>query len=131
MAKLLDYSVFKEQLATSPILAPISKPVALLLPWTEFVVVLLLIIPRWRLKGLLASLALMTTFTIYVIAILSFSDKLPCSCGGIIQELSWSQHLVFNGGFILLAIWAIVWQKREIKQKQGELTGNEYRISNA
>jgi uncharacterized membrane protein YphA (DoxX/SURF4 family) len=131
IVKLTDYSIFKEQLATSPILNPVSKPVALLLPWTEFAIALLLIIPRWRLKGLLAGLALMLIFTTYVLALLSFSNKLPCSCGGIIQQLSWTQHLIFNGGFILLAIWAIVLQKREIKEKQGKLIGNEYRLSNA
>jgi uncharacterized membrane protein YphA (DoxX/SURF4 family) len=84
IAKLMDYSLFKEQLAASPILEPIAKPVALLLPWIEFAIVLLLVIPRWRLKGLYSSLALMIVFTVYIIALFSFSKEMPCSCGGII-----------------------------------------------
>jgi uncharacterized membrane protein YphA (DoxX/SURF4 family) len=112
IAKLMDYRIFKEQLEMSPVLSPIAKPVSLLLPWAEFIVVLLLVIPRWRLKGLYTSLILMTLFLGYIIAILSFSDQLPCSCGGIIQAMSWKQHVMFNSLFIGLAIWAIVLEKK-------------------
>jgi uncharacterized membrane protein YphA (DoxX/SURF4 family) len=117
IAKIMDYSVFKEQLAASPILSWAAQPVALLLPWVEFAIVLMLIIPRWRLKGLYASFVLMTSFTIYIIALFSISTEMPCSCGGIMEELSWQQHLVFNGAFILLSLWAIVLLKKE-KQVQ-------------
>jgi uncharacterized membrane protein YphA (DoxX/SURF4 family) len=103
ISKLMEYSVFKEQIAESPILNPIAPFIAWSLPLTEFIVSILLIIPRWRLKGLYASLALMTAFTIYIIAIMTFNKELPCSCGGIISLLSWKGHLVFNSVFILLA----------------------------
>ena len=116
IAKIMDYSVFKEQLAVSPILGPVAKSVALLLPPVEFVVVLLMMIPRWRLKGLYATLAMMILFTAYIIALYAVSNEMPCSCGGIIELLSWQQHLVFNGVFILLNIWAIKLQRREKKE---------------
>lgn len=116
IVKIMDYSIFKEQLAVSPILGPVAKPVALLLPPVEFVVALMLVIPRWRLKGLYATLALMTGFTVYIIALYAVSKEMPCSCGGIIELLSWQQHLVFNGVFILLNIWAIKLQRREKKE---------------
>ena len=118
ISKLLDYSVFKEQLAESPILAPAASLIAATLPWMEFLIVCMLIIPRWRLKGLYAALIMMTGFTIYILILLSFSDKLPCSCGGIISELSWSQHIIFNGAFILLAAWGLALQKRVKKENQ-------------
>ncbi|OQP48042.1 hypothetical protein A4H97_29850 [Niastella yeongjuensis] len=118
ISKIIDYSVFREQLATSPILAPIAKPVAVLLPWSEFSVVILLIIPRWRLKGLYTSLLLMLAFTLYIIAILSFSEHLPCSCGGVISMLSWKQHLFFNGAFISLAVWGILLERRFKKEQR-------------
>ncbi|WP_207515009.1 MauE/DoxX family redox-associated membrane protein [Longitalea luteola] len=103
ISKLMEYSVFKEQIADSPILKPMAPFIAWALPLTEFLVSLLLIIPRWRLKGLYASLSLMIAFTIYIIAIMTFNKELPCSCGGIISLLSWEGHLVFNSAFILLA----------------------------
>ncbi|WP_207513138.1 MauE/DoxX family redox-associated membrane protein [Longitalea luteola] len=103
ISKLMEYSVFKEQIAESPILKPVSSFIAWALPITEFIVSLMLMIPRWRLKGLYASLFLMIAFTIYIGAVMTFFKELPCSCGGIISLLSWNGHLLFNSIFILLA----------------------------
>lgn len=103
ISKLMEYAVFKEQIAESPILKPIAPIIAWALPLVEFLVSIMLIIPRWRLKGLYASFALMIAFTVYIGAIMMFNKELPCSCGGIISLLSWSGHLVFNSLFILLA----------------------------
>lgn len=107
ISKLIDYSVFKEQISTSPLLAPVSTIIAIGLPWIEFLIVGLLIIPRWRLKGLYSAFLMMVLFTIYIIGILFFNKELPCSCGGVISELSWSQHIVFNSAFIITALIGI------------------------
>ena len=112
ISKLMEYAVFKEQIADSPILQPIAPFIAWGLPLTEFLVSILLIVPRWRLKGLHASLFLMIAFTLYIGAIMIFNKELPCSCGGIISELSWNGHLVFNSVFILLAFAGVVLEKR-------------------
>lgn len=112
ISKLMEYSVFKEQIAESPILQPVAPFIAWSLPLTEFLVSLLLIIPRWRLKGLYASLMLMIAFTLYIGAVMSFSKELPCSCGGIISQLSWNGHLVFNSVFILFAYAGVRLEKR-------------------
>ena len=112
ISKLMEYSVFKEQLAESPILKPVASIIAWLLPLTEFVISILLFIPPWRLKGLYASLVMMLLFTLYIIAIMSFNEELPCSCGGIIELLSWQGHLVFNSIFIILAIIGILFERR-------------------
>ncbi len=108
----MEYGVFKEQIADSPILQPIALVIAWGLPLTEFLVTILLIIPRWRLKGLYASLILMIAFTLYIGAIMTFNKELPCSCGGIISELSWQGHLVFNSIFILLAMAGLLLERK-------------------
>lgn len=118
ICKIMDYSIIKEQLAMSPVLAPVSKLIAAGLPWIEFLVVLLLVIPRWRLKGFYASLALMTAFTIYIIGMLIFDKHLPCSCGGVIEKLSWKGHIVFNSVFIVLSIIGIILEKQVQKANQ-------------
>src|SRR6185295_13150282 len=82
ISKLIDYRVFRKQIAESPLLSPVALPVAWGLPWLEFAITALLIIPRWRLKGLYASLVLMIAFTCYVASLLLFDKDLPCSCGG-------------------------------------------------
>ena len=115
ISKLMEYSVFKEQMAESPVLKPFAPFMAWALPLTEFIVSLLLIIPRWRLKGLYASLFLMVAFTLYIGAIMAFNKELPCSCGGIISELSWKGHLIFNSVFILLAFTGVLLERKTRK----------------
>lgn len=122
ISKLIDYSVFKEQIATSPLLAPISKGIALSIPWIEFLVVILLIIPKWRLKGLYSSLGLMIAFTIYIVGILLFNKELPCSCGGVISELSWTQHIIFNSVFIAMGIIGILFERLLRKSNKNALS---------
>lgn len=128
ISKLIDYETFRDSIKDSPILEPIATFIAWGLPSTEILVTTMLIIPRWRLKGLYASLLLMTSFTGYVLCLLLFDKELPCSCGGILQQLTWPQHLIFNITFLLLVITAIILQKREIKLQQSNVNFNSYRI---
>ena len=109
--KLIDFTVFKYQIAESPVLAPVAWWIAWLIPAAEFLVSGLLLVSGWRLKGMYASLILMVSFTLYIILIMSLSKNLPCSCGGVIALLSWKQHLLFNGVFILLAVTGIILQR--------------------
>jgi len=104
---MVDYSVFKEKISSSPLLEPAAGPLAWLLPGIELVVVVLLIIPRWRLRGLYMSFLLMILFTGYIIATAGSDEYLPCSCGGVLEKLSWKAHLLFNGIFIALALSGI------------------------
>lgn len=107
LSKLMEFDVFKQQIAESPILTPVAPIVAALLPATEIILVVLFFIPRWRLLTFYVSLTLMILFTLYVAGILVFDKTLPCSCGGIMEELSWPQHIVLNLVFIAMALVAI------------------------
>ena len=50
----------------------------------------------------------MTMFTVYIILILNFSDFVPCSCGGVLENLSWKEHVVFNVLFIMFVLFSIL-----------------------
>ena len=124
IGKLIEYDTFKEQLLESPLI-PFGAPiVAILIPLIEFLVVLCLVVPRLRLKGLYAAGATMVAFTAYIIGLMTLSDKLPCSCGGIISALSWQQHIVFNCAFIVLAGCGIFLQRRLVKENKKLWTSN-------
>jgi uncharacterized membrane protein YphA (DoxX/SURF4 family) len=112
ISKLMDYGIFREQLAESPILKPVAPVVAIGLPILEFVLAAMLIIPKWRLKGFYASTALMIAFTLYIIALMLWADHLPCSCGGVLAQLSWGEHIVFNSVFIVLGIVGIILERK-------------------
>src|SRR5580704_2806443 len=113
ISKLIDFSVFREQLSLSPIFRHISGYGAILIPFAEIFTAVILFIPATRYHGFLLSLILMFAFTLYIIYIINFNSHLPCTCGGIIQSLSWSQHLIVNLILILLACLAIWFSKRE------------------
>lgn len=112
-SKLLVYTTFTSQLKQSPLLKPYAEILVWLVPTVEIVIAILLTVMVTRIKGLYASLVLLSVFTIYIAGMLLSGVHLPCSCGGIINALSWQQHLVFNLLFMALSIAGIVvWKKQ-------------------
>ncbi len=108
VSKLLDYQTFSVQLGKSPLLSGFEKWITVIIPMSELLIAGMLLTKRFRLTGMYASLLMMVMFTAYIIAILNFSYHIPCSCGGILNSLGWTEHLVFNIIFVLLAIGSIV-----------------------
>lgn len=108
--KILDFQKFKVQIGQSPILTDYAVIIAWLIPAIEIVLSILLLIKRTLLAGLYASFGLMLMFAAYIIVILNFADRVPCSCGGILEKMGWTEHLVFNIGFVILALIAILFQ---------------------
>ncbi len=108
LSKLLDFENFNVQLSNSPVLTKIAGLTSWFIPAVEILLAICLSISRFRLPALYSSLTLMTIFTAYIIAILQFSYTIPCSCGGVLQKLSWQDHLVFNTGFMVLAAAGIL-----------------------
>ncbi|WP_192350307.1 MauE/DoxX family redox-associated membrane protein [Algoriphagus sp. Y33] len=75
------------------------------LPLGELSVAVLLLIPHWRKLGFILSSVLMLVFTGYVGYIwLGFTERVPCSCGGVLASLGWGEHLVFNLVFLGIAV---------------------------
>lgn len=114
VSKLLDFEQFILQLGQSPLLSSFAGWVSVGVPTVELFISLLFIFPKFRLAGLFASFSLMVMFTTYIIIILYFSDFIPCSCGGILEKMSWAQHLIFNVGFIVLAIVGLILSRQSI-----------------
>jgi hypothetical protein len=121
ISKLFDHSKFVLQLSRSPILGPYANFISWFIPGIEMAIAVFLMLLRTRFIGLLASVALMIIFTVYIILILFFSNFIPCSCGGVLEYMGWGEHLVFNSLFVVLGLIAIVLQFREDKVN-GELT---------
>ncbi len=117
--KLLDFENFQVQLGQSPMLSAFAGWVSYSVPVSEILISLLLCFKKYRRLGLFASLCLMVMFTAYILIILNFSPFVPCSCGGIIEKLTWDQHLVFNIVFVLLAVAGIVLGPKEENPTEG------------
>jgi len=131
--KMMDPE-FESQLMLSPYLERYSGFVEITLPWAEIIIAMILVVgmlldDRILLFGLYVSFFLIFLFTAYIYSMLYYSHFTACSCGGILNKLSWNDHLIFNIGFTLLAILAILlipnknqqrhfWQKRSSSNLQ-------------
>lgn len=102
-SKLLDFYNFHFGLTESPFIAPFADILAWAIPGSELLIALMLVIPKTRLAGLYASGILMSLFTIYIAIMLLSDSDIPCSCGGVVEELSWGAHIVFNSAFVILS----------------------------
>ena len=122
-SKLLDIQKFRVQLGQSPFLTNYAGLIAWSIPLIEILIAIIFFIPRLRLYALYTSLGLMVLFTTYIVMITRFSDYTPCSCGGVLEKLSWNGHLLFNAVFILAAIWAIYLQQNYNRVKTDSITG--------
>lgn len=103
ISKLSDYNRFSVQLSKSPFITSISNMVAWSIPTVEILIALLLVMKRTRQTGLYASFFLMSLFTAYLLIMLNYSYYVPCSCGGVLENLSWENHIVFNTFFVVLS----------------------------
>lgn len=108
VSKLFDFQKFTVQIGQSPLLTGFGQFLPGLVIVVEIVISILLMIPRLRLIGFYAAFSLMTMFTAYIMAILNYSTYIPCSCGGILEKLGWTEHLIFNTFFIALALISIL-----------------------
>lgn len=108
ISKLIAFQVFTSQLAMQPLPTWAIWPLAVLIPISELVTTALLLVKATRLCGLYASAALMGIFTGYMgVVVAGFFEKMPCSCGGVLQQMSFELHLVFNLFFLTITLIGI------------------------
>ncbi len=125
ISKLLDFNTFQNQLGQSPLLSTYAHWVVWAVPLSEILIAILLCINRFRILGLYGFYGLMVMFTTYIIIILNFTSYTPCSCGGVLEELGWTEHLIFNIVFIILSVLSILFlsnKKNKILLKLSILT---------
>lgn len=107
MNKGLDFEKFKVELGQSPLLSAFAGWISWVVLITEFTISIFLLFAKTRLRALYAGFCLMCMFTAYIFIMLNFSSFLPCSCGGILEKMSWQQHLFFNTFFVVIGGWAL------------------------
>lgn len=111
-SKLFSYPEFKNQLSRSPLIKEWAARIALILPLTELITATMLIVNITRRAGLIVSFIILIIFTAYIIYMLLFEKHLPCSCGGVLKQMTWKQHLVFNVFFTAIAFAGIRLEKK-------------------
>ncbi|KXH86008.1 MauE/DoxX family redox-associated membrane protein [Chryseobacterium kwangjuense] len=113
ISKLLDFENFQVQLAQSPLLSAYAGIISFSVIIVELVLAICLCLPKAQKMALYGSLGLMSAFTFYIHTILNYTDFVPCSCGGVLEKLGWTEHLIFNLLFVFLAFAAILFKERK------------------
>ncbi|MDI9257957.1 DoxX family protein [Flavobacterium sp. YZ-48] len=113
-SKILDYENFTVQIGQSPLLSVFAGLISWLIPTIEIILALLLMSKKTQFLALNASFVLMMMFTAYIFIILNFSAYVPCSCGGVLEKMSWTEHMYFNIAFCLLALIAIIFSLQQL-----------------
>jgi len=117
-SKIIDHEKFQLQISKSPIITNFAQILVWMVPAIEIIASVMLLIDRTILAGLYTSLAVMSLFTAYIIAILNSNEVVPCSCGGVLQAMGWHSHLIFNIAFMVMAIIALFLQTKITEKKQ-------------
>ena len=114
ISKFLDFETFRGQMLNQPLPISLSSQLAWAVPLIELVVAIMLIRKFTRLMGLALSLVLMAAFTIYVgLIVANAFDRVPCSCGAIMESLSWKGHLAVNIFFLILSTIGFILEMRK------------------
>lgn len=108
VSKLTDFENFQVQVAQSPLLSAFATFIAYTTVIGELVIALMLCFNKSRLLGLYLFLGFMTAFTVYIFLILNYSPFVPCSCGGVLEDLGWWEHLWFNVVVCLVTVFIII-----------------------
>jgi hypothetical protein len=128
LSKWSDYDMTREQMALMPLITPVAHIIVWLLPSTEIALSLLIFFTRTKKIGLYAAVTLITLFTLYIAYMMIYYPTLPCSCGGFLNALSWTGHLIFNSVYIVLGVIALVLLKKE-RPSAGNADNLSYAIS--
>lgn len=108
ISKLIDHRSFQFFLRNIVSGNTGADVLSLLIPSVEICTALLLFFSSTRVVGLYASMVLLSMFTLYLIWMILFVPRLPCSCGGVISRMSWKWHVVFNLFFVGMSVVGII-----------------------
>lgn len=108
VSKILDFKTFIIDLNNQPFPNAWTPVLSLLIPSVEIIIATLLFFEKTTIAGLAGAVIIMTAFTTYtVLVLLKAFTYVPCSCGGVIEKLSWPQHFIFNLFFLFISVAAL------------------------
>lgn len=104
-AKISNLPIFESELKNQAVPPWSVQTLIWLIPVSELITVAMIITPKFRLNGLYGSVLLMTVFTAYMgLVLLNVFERVPCSCGGVLKNMGFGVHFIFNLFFLLVSI---------------------------
>ncbi|WP_316799068.1 MauE/DoxX family redox-associated membrane protein [Pedobacter frigidisoli] len=112
-SKLMVVHTFEHQLSLQHLPEGLVPVLTWALPIIELMAAGLLIVPATIKVGFFLSAVLLVGFSSYITLVLAgFFKDTPCSCGGILSQLGWTEHLIFNFIFLIFSLLGFsLWRK--------------------
>ncbi len=110
--KVADYETFEKGLARVAFIGNYAEAIARAVPALEAGIAVLLMVPPTSRWGLYGFTGLMAVFTLYILSMLFWAEKLPCNCNLLLTHMSWGGHFLFNLGCMGLALFALKISKK-------------------
>ena len=108
MSKLINYEQSRSEMLNQ--VFPRSWTIILtwLIPTLEIIITFTLLFKQTLRYGLWAATVLLGAFSIYIAVVMTgVFGRVPCSCGGILKNMSYPTHLLFNLFFLTIAMLGI------------------------
>lgn len=103
-SKLMDYEKSLGEMRNQIFPSDIADMLAWLIPSIEIALTFFLLFSKTRKNALWFSLFLLIAFTSYIAVVMTGAfGRIPCSCGGILKNMGYGTHLIFNLFFVALA----------------------------
>lgn len=108
--KLKHVDEFIDGNSKIPLLGQYAELIGWGIPTLEILLAVLLVLPFLKLKKIVlwASVVLMSIFTLYLAIMLVFVPDRLCNCGGVIESMDWTTHLIFNLLWLGAGVFAII-----------------------
>jgi hypothetical protein len=133
-SKFLDYDkfVFQMRLAPVPLMTIFAPLLGYLVPAIEILIAISLGVGFFystiKINALYSSVILLSIFEVYIAIMLLSGSHLPCTCGGIVSQMGWKQHLLFNAFFIIGGIFAVKYSHKHIALGSTKPVPNDRKI---
>ena len=102
--KIVDITLFESQMKESPLIPQLLIPtLAISLPIFELLLAILLMYDKYNSMSLTLSFITMLFFSLYLIMLVSLYENVPCTCGGILGKLGYTEHIIFNLFFLTIS----------------------------
>lgn len=109
ISKLQDMEGFGKAMLNQPLPEWLAGSLVWAVPLGELLAAGLLLYRPLQLWGFVLASLLMSAFTGYaLLIILEQFPFIPCSCGGMLESLSWEQHLLANSLFLILSLSGLI-----------------------
>lgn len=107
--KLYHLETFIDGNKKIPLIGQYAELIGWGIPILEILLAILLVFSFGRIEraALWISVVLMGVFTVYLATMLIFVPDRLCNCGGVIESIDWTTHLIFNLLWLGAGIYAI------------------------